>query len=147
MQNNDRIAQILISAGLLLFLIGLLSGFATPEMTNPRMGLAAHLEGVMNGMFLAVVGLVWSRVSLSNRLSTLTFWSLLYGTFANWFFISLAAIFGTIAMTPIAGAGHAGTPWQENLIAAGLMSVGLSMVLGCALLVLGLFRRLSAPRQ
>ena len=85
MQNNDRIAQILIIAGALLFLIGLLSGFATPEMTNPRMGLAAHLEGVMNGMFLAVVGLVWSRVSLSNRLSTLTFWSLLYGTFANIF--------------------------------------------------------------
>ncbi len=145
MRNHDRIAQILITAGALLFLIGLLSGFATPEMTNPRMGLAAHLEGVMNGMFLVLVGLVWSRMSLSIRLSTLAFWSLLYGTFANWFFISLAAIFGTIAMTPIAGAGHAGKPWQEDLIAAGLMSVGLSMVLGCALLLLGLFRRLGAP--
>ena len=45
--------------GLFLFLLGLLSGFAVPAVTNPRMGVSAHLEGVMNGVFLSVLGLAW----------------------------------------------------------------------------------------
>jgi hypothetical protein len=38
--------------GILLFLLGLVTGLAEQRFTNPRMGLAAHLEGVMNGTFL-----------------------------------------------------------------------------------------------
>jgi hydroxylaminobenzene mutase len=34
-----------------LFLLGLLTGFVEHRFTNMRMGLAAHLEGVMNGTF------------------------------------------------------------------------------------------------
>src|SRR5580658_10869352 len=35
--------------GMFLFLLGLLTGFLEPHFINMRMGLAAHLEGVMNG--------------------------------------------------------------------------------------------------
>jgi hydroxylaminobenzene mutase len=121
MKIDNRAAQSLVAAGALLFLLGLLGGFAIPVMTNPRMGRSAHLEGVMNGTFL------------------------LYGSFANWFFITLAAVFGTIALTPIAGAGHGGSALQESLVAAGLVSVGIAMVLGCAVLVFGFYRGLRAP--
>jgi hydroxylaminobenzene mutase len=38
--------------GMFLFLLGLLTGFVEQKFNNPRMGLAAHLEGVMNGTFL-----------------------------------------------------------------------------------------------
>jgi hydroxylaminobenzene mutase len=131
----------LLAAGALLFLLGLFSGFAIPAMTIPRMGLSAHLEGVMNGTFLLAVGLAWSRLALSARLRAVAWWTLLYGTFANWLFVSLAARFGTNAMAPIAGAGHAGTPAQEALVAAGLGSVGLTMVIGCVLLAVGFLRR------
>jgi hydroxylaminobenzene mutase len=62
---------------------------------------------------------------------------LLYGTFANWLFVTLAAAFGTAAMTPIAAAGHSGAPWQESLVALGLASVGFTMVVGCGLLIRG----------
>ena len=41
--------------GLLLVLLGLLTGLVIPLLTNPRMGLSAHLEGVMNGVLLAVL--------------------------------------------------------------------------------------------
>lgn len=140
MHIESRAAQYLLTAGALLFLLGLLGGFAIPDMANPRMGLSAHLEGVLNGMFLMVAGLAWSRLRLSSRLSALAFGLLLYGAFANWLFITLAAIFGTIALTPIAGAGHTGSAWQESLVAAGLISVGVAMVLGGALLVLGFYR-------
>jgi hydroxylaminobenzene mutase len=46
---------------MLLFLLGLLTGFAVQRFTNPRMGLAAHLEGVMNGTFLLALGVLGGR--------------------------------------------------------------------------------------
>jgi len=50
-----------------LFLLGLLTGFVEQKFANPRMGLAAHLEGVMNGTFLVALGAVWTEVNLSSR--------------------------------------------------------------------------------
>jgi hydroxylaminobenzene mutase len=37
---------------MLLFLFGLVTGLVEQHFANMRMGLAAHLEGVMNGTFL-----------------------------------------------------------------------------------------------
>lgn len=54
--NHKRQAKQLIFLGLLLFLSGLLTGLIIPFFKNPRMGLSAHLEGVMNGMFLILLG-------------------------------------------------------------------------------------------
>ena len=42
--------------GMFLFLLGLLTGFVEHRFANVRMGLAAHLEGVMNGTFLLALG-------------------------------------------------------------------------------------------
>jgi hypothetical protein len=58
----------LIWHGMFLFLLGLLTGFMETKFTNPRMGLAAHLEGVMNGTFLIALGAVWMKVRLSLKL-------------------------------------------------------------------------------
>jgi hypothetical protein len=52
--------------GMFLFLIGLLTGFAEQHFANERMGLAAHLEGVMNGTFLVALGAIWNEVRLSS---------------------------------------------------------------------------------
>jgi len=133
-------SRTLLGSGALLFFLGLLSGLAIPAMINPRMGLSSHLEGVMNGMFLMVVGLSWSRLALSEKALTATIWCLLYGSFANWLFVQMAALWGTSEMTPIAGVGHVGSPWQELVITAGLVSVGVSMLVAGVLLVVGYFR-------
>ena len=137
----DHRSRILLGLGALLFFLGLLSGFAIPAMTNPRMGLSGHLEGVMNGTFLMVIGLAWSRIHLAPAYRTVSYRALIYGSFANWLFITLAAIFGTSAMTPIASAGYEGLRWQETTIMVGLFSVGISMLVGCGLLVWGFFRK------
>ena len=50
--------------GMFLFLLGLITGFLEQHFTNVRMGLAAHLEGVMNGIFLLVLGATWPQVQL-----------------------------------------------------------------------------------
>lgn len=129
--------------GMILFLTGLLTGFVIMALKNPRMGLAAHLEGVMNGTFLVIAGLVWNDLNLSPRKGKMLFWLLLYGTYANWFFSLLAAIFGTSRMTPLSGAGYSGTPLQELVVSTGLATVGLAMVLALGIIVYRLWKNSS----
>lgn len=138
---NNFINKKIITAGTILFLIGLVTGFIIPLFENSRMGLAGHLEGVMNGIFLIAVGAVWEYLILSARLQAMAFWLLLYGSYANWLFVVAAAIFGTSEITPIAGTGYSGLPWQETLVTVGLMSVGVTMVVGCVILVIGFVQR------
>ena len=128
--------------GMILFVLGLVCGFAESKFTNPRMGLAAHLEGLMNGTFLLALGGVWAEVRLAPSLKTTAYWALLYGAYANLLFTTLGAAFGTAALSPISAAGHTGQPWQESLVTIGFVSVGLA-TLGGALLVLWGFRRSS----
>jgi len=123
--------------GMLLFLIGLLTGFAELHFANVRMGLAAHLEGVMNGIFLLALGAGWPEVRLSSSAKVIAFWTALYGTYGNWFVTTLAAVFGTAALSPITGAGHTGLGWQESLVTIGFMSVGLAIVASAALTLWG----------
>jgi hydroxylaminobenzene mutase len=136
MQNQNRR---LMWHGMFLFLLGLFTGFAETHFANVRMGLAAHLEGVMNGIFLLALGAAWNELRLASPPKSATFWLALYGCYMNWFFVALAAVFGTGALSPITAPGRNALPWQEKLIAAGFMSVGIAIVL-CALLLLWGFR-------
>lgn len=130
--------------GMFLFLLGLLTGFVELQFRNPRMGLAAHLEGVMNGTFLVALGAAWPEVRLSPKVASAAYWTALYGTYANWATTSAAAVMGTAALSPITAAGHSGLPWQESLISAAFMSVGLMIVASSVLILWGLRRRAMA---
>lgn len=121
--------------GMFLFLLGLLTGFVEPQFANMRMGLAAHLEGVMNGILLLALGAIWNHVYLGRGAKRAAYWTALYGAYANWLMTMLAAVFGTAALSPITGAGHVGKPWQEQFVTAGFMSVGI-VIVACSLLLL-----------
>jgi hydroxylaminobenzene mutase len=127
--------------GAFLFLLGLFTGFAEPRFANMRMGLAAHLEGVMNGTFLIAVGAIWNEVRLGPGTKAAAYWTALYGTYVNWLITMLAAVFGTAALSPITAAGHTGAPWQETFITVGFMSVGGAIVACSVLLLVGLRAR------
>ena len=124
--------------GVFLFLLGLLTGVFTGLMTNPRMGLSSHLEGVLNGLFLLALGLSWGHLRLSARAGSTLFWLALYGTYVNWATTLAAAILGTSRQTPIAGAGHQAADWQEALVDFGLYSLTLAMLAVCVIALLGL---------
>jgi hydroxylaminobenzene mutase len=47
-----------------------------------------------------------------------TYWLVLYGDLRQWGVTTLAAIFGTGALSPIAAPGLAAQPWQEELVTA-----------------------------
>jgi hydroxylaminobenzene mutase len=132
--------------GMFLFLLGLVTGFAEPHFVNMRMGLAAHLEGVLNGIFLLALGSAWPEVRLSPSAKTTAFWAALYGSYVNWLMTTLAAAFGTAALSPITAAGHTALPWQEQAVTIGFMSVGIAIIL-CALLVLWGLRKKARPAE
>jgi hydroxylaminobenzene mutase len=124
--------------GLFLFLLGLVTGLLEQRFTNMRMGVSAHLEGVMNGIFLIAVGAIWNEVRLSPASKMAAFWTTLYGTYANWVFTTLGAVLGTAAANPISAAGHHGQPWQESLVGTGFLSVAVAIIAGSLLVLWGL---------
>ena len=75
------------------------------------------------------LGAIWHEVRLPSPAASVVFWITLYGTYGNWLFTTLAAVFGTAALSPITGAGHSGLPWQESLVTIGFLTVGITMVL------------------
>jgi hydroxylaminobenzene mutase len=141
MDNNfqSKLSHKLVRYGMILFLLGLLTGFGIPLMRNPRMGLASHLEAVMNGMFLILLGLIWQKLRLSVGALKWGYALSLFGTYTNWVTNLLAAIWGAGAeMMPIAGGGYQGVAWQEVLIKVGLGSLSLAMTAVCIIVLWGL---------
>jgi hydroxylaminobenzene mutase len=134
----------LIFYGILLFLLGLFVGLFVPLMANPRMGLSSHLEGVMNGMFLIILGLIWGKVALSSKWLKITFWLSIYGTFANWLGILLAAIFNAGKDLTVAAKGQEGTPLAEGVVTFLLISLSIAMLIICVSVLIGLNRNMKS---
>jgi hydroxylaminobenzene mutase len=138
-QGEDQ-SRRLMWHGVLLFFASLIAGAFVPLYENPRMGLSAHVGGVTAGTFLVVVGLVWTHLQLSPPAMTAGFWLTLYGSYVSSAGLLLAAMFGTSRSTPIAGAGHLGSPWQETVVAVTLVTSAAAMLAACVLLLRGLRR-------
>lgn len=134
-------AQRLCWLGMFLFLLGLVTGLVIQQFANPRMGLAAHLEGLMNGVFLLALAGLWSRIRLSAKAEKAALGAIVYGTYANWFFTSLAAAFGTASMAPLTAGAHRGQPWQEAFVSVGFASVAVAMLVGTSVVLWGLWGR------
>jgi (hydroxyamino)benzene mutase len=133
----DRRRRLLFH-GMTLFLMGLFTGLAEQHFANVRMALAAHLEGVMNGIFLLAVGAIWHEVMLPARASIAVYWMLLGGTYGNWAVTTMAALLGTAALSPVTAAGRSAQPWQEALVTAGFVIIGVAIILASVLLLWGL---------
>ncbi len=130
---------LLFKLGLILFLIGLLTGFAIPAMKNPRMGLSSHLEGVLNGMLLVLLGLLWPHVHLPHVWAVTAVALLVYAAYANWLATLLAALWGAgHTLTPIAAGEHEASTAKETLVNILLVSLGVAIVIGVVIVIVGL---------
>lgn len=124
--------------GVLLFLLGLITGLLEQRFTNVRMGLSAHLEGVMNDILLLALGGEWNEVRLPHPVKVTAYWTALYGTYVNWLVTSIAAAFGTATSSPITSAGHRGQLWQESFVAIGFLTVSIAIIATSVLVLWGL---------
>lgn len=143
---NSKLKQLqsnrLIFLGVILFLFGLVIGLVVPLFANPRMGVSSHIEGVLNGMFLIVLGLIWHKIDVSNRWLKITFFLAVYGTFANCFGILVAAIFNGGKMLGIMANGQEGSPIVEGVIGFSLISLSIAMLIVCIAALVGLKRNM-----
>ena len=140
-------ADKLVFSGVLLFLLGLVVGLFVPLLANPRMGISSHLEGIMNGIFLIVLGLIWNKLMLSERWLKITFWLGIYGTFVNWLGVLVAAVFDAGKMMGIAAGGKEGHPVVEAFVNFCLISLTVAMLVIAVTLLIGLARGMGAMHQ
>jgi len=127
-------------AGVGLFLLALITGMIFPVLANPRMGLSAHLVGLLGGLFLVALGVIWPEKDLPPSLDTAAFYLVIFGAYGNLVTTFLAATFATNRLTPLAGSGHLALSWQENIVTAGLVLSSIAMVSVCLLVLWGLRR-------
>jgi (hydroxyamino)benzene mutase len=129
----------LFTLGLVLFLLGLLTGFAVPALKNPRMALSSHLEAVLNGMFLALLGLLWPHIHLPDAWAVTAVVLIVYSAYANWLTSLLAAAWGAgHKFAPIATGDHQASAAKERVVSVLLISLSVSIVVGVTILIAGL---------
>lgn len=134
--------QRLLRHGFVLYLLALLTGLVAYEVANPRMGVAAHVEGVVNAIFLLVLGIAWPRLGLRDRPATWVYWTGVIGAYANWAVPLFSALAGA-SQPRLAGAGFQAAPWAEGLLAISPIAGVLAPLL-CVVLVLWALRRRTA---
>jgi hydroxylaminobenzene mutase len=134
-----RHARRLLQLGVVLLLLGLLTGLAIPSLAVPRLGLTSHIEGVLGGPLLVVLGLLWPRLRLGVRTSGLAAALAVYALFVGWLAPLLGAVWGAgNSMLPIAAGAARGTPLQEGVIAAGLVTAAVAIIVLCVVVLWGL---------
>ncbi len=130
---------LLFRLGLVLFLLGLFTGFAVPALKNPRMALSSHLEGVLNGMFLVLLGLLWSHVHLPSAWGLAAVVLIVYSAYANWLATLLAAAWGAgRRLAPIAAGDHEAAAAKEGMVRFLLISLAVSIVVGVGIVIAGI---------
>jgi len=143
---SSRQGQRLLQVGLLLFLSALLVGLVIPKFAVPRLGLSVHLLGIMQGTFLAVLGLLWPKLKLTQVTARVGFWLVVYGFLAAWTANVLAGVWGAgNSMLPLAAGPARGSALQEGIIALGLWTAAVAQITALLVIVWGL--RASAEEQ
>src|SRR5215471_11799373 len=64
--SSARQGSRLLQFGALFFLLALLVGLIVPRFAAPRLALSTHLLGIMQGIFLMLLGLLWPRLRLGH---------------------------------------------------------------------------------
>lgn len=132
---------LLFALGLILFLLGLLTGLVVPKLKNPRMGLASHLQGMTNGPFLIIIGLLWPHLDLPYAWQIATVVLLAFGTYANWLATQLAAIWGAGSkLAPAAADGHVASTVKEGIVNVLLVSLAPATIAASIILLMGVLR-------
>ncbi|BBY04461.1 hydrogenase [Mycobacterium seoulense] len=130
----------LFTLGLVLFLLGLLTGFGIPALKNPRMALSSHLEAVLNGMFLVLLGLLWPHLHLPKAWGVAAVVLIVYSAYTNWLATLLAAAWGAgRKLAPIAAAEHEAPVAKERLVSFLLVSLAPAVVVGVGIVIVGLW--------
>lgn len=130
-------SSLLAFSGVLLFLLGLATGFGIPVARSPRLGLSAHLTGIQSGLALLAFGLLWPRLGLWPAWEHALAWTILLSLYAIWLSLVLAAAFGAGQGLPIAGQGITTTRSKQAIVSALLIGGSLVSFVAIAAVLIG----------
>lgn len=128
----------LLKSGFVLIFLAFLTGIVIPLLTNPHLGVSAHLNAIIGGIILVLLGLIDKALILTANTRKIMTWSWLYAIYLNWFTTLLGGIWGTSKLTPVAGAGFSASALQETIVSILLISLVLASFVGCAIVIYGL---------
>ena len=124
----------LIRHGIIVVLLGSLSGLVPMAASNPRMGVAAHLAGLLYGLLILGLGTAWGCVTLAPFQERLAIGLLLWTAYVGWGVTLAAALTGAKSIAPVAGAASSGA---SPLVETATLLIGATVFLS-ALVGLGL---------
>ncbi len=123
----SRIEHRLCLAGLVLFFLALLQGFAIPVFERVDVARGAHAAALGSGTFLIAVGLLWPKLSFG-RLAAM---------WAGLLAVSLYAIGAGLMLSATYPAGSESVHRAASLLAAALtMSGSVALVVSLAAVML-----------
>lgn len=128
----------LIQAGVGLFLAALVVGLAVPAFAVPRLALSVHLLGLLQGLFLIALGLLWQRLALTRGVARAAAVLAVYGCAAALLANAVAAMAGGSELLPIASAGARSSPSLEVVVTLGLRSAAVALIAAVVLVLWGL---------
>lgn len=131
----DRVA---VRQGFFLILLSLLGGLVAPFMASYRMGIGAHILGILCGIVLILLGVIRPMMHRDPQLWRPLHLCWLIALYANWANTMLAGLTGASHLTPVAGAGITGAPWAEVIVFGGFVLVGVTSLLGALIAVYAL---------
>jgi hydroxylaminobenzene mutase len=146
----SRQGQRLLQVGVVLILYSSIDGFAIPYLGSPRIGLSVHTLSALQGIFLLVQGLLWSRLKLGGAASRIAFWCSIYATFAILGAYTFAAVWGVgnetiVLMGELPHGLRHGSAVQEGLVKALAYTSAPTGLIAFALILWGL--RLDSVRS
>ena len=124
----SNLGALLCQRGVLLFLLGLLTGLGQGVYRNPRVGLSAHMTGVQSGIALMAFGLLWPHLGIAGGWATPIAHTLWLSFYTIWLALVLAAFFGASKVLPIAGKGFSAKPWQEAVVSTLMIAGSLACI-------------------
>ncbi len=83
--------------GVLVLLLGMLTGFFIPRFHSHALANAAHLTGLIGGYGLIAMGLLWPKLSLRGGWSVTGAWLTIVSMYLNWAGLVLQDAFGSAA--------------------------------------------------
>jgi hypothetical protein len=143
---KDADARLLAGAGVILLAASLINGFLIAAMPLQRLGLSAHLMGLMGSIALIGLSAGWSVLGLSRPISRVAAIAAVYGFCGGWFVYFFAAATGTGGMFPIASGQTRGDSLLEAITTGGLLSVAMALFTWCGIALRGL-SQMRKPRS
>jgi len=128
--------------GVIVLLLGLLTGFLIAGFHNRRLGDVAHLVGLIGGFGLIALGLLWPRLNLGRFWSTAAVWMTALSMYLSW---AGAALRGGLGSGPDhMGASVLGSPVLWDRVGGLALSAGAWLSLLATLIVLFGLRTITA---